>query len=152
LIKKILVAVDGSKPSDKALDFALDLAERYSAGIVLLSAVPPLIVPSVPYPATGMPSVPPLAMDSYSRELTASHERVLSEALRKVKKIKPDIKVSTKLVQGRPSDKIVETAKEGEFDIIVIGSEGLGGIKKFLLGSVSDRVADEATCPVLIVK
>jgi len=77
---------------------------------------------------------------------------VLSEALKKVKKIKPNLRVSTKLVEGRPSNKIVETAKEGNFDIIVMGSRGLGAIKEFFLGSVSDRVADEATCPVLIVK
>jgi len=62
------------------------------------------------------------------------------------------LRVSTKLVEGRPSNKIVETAKEGNCDIIVMGSRGLGTIKEFFLGSVSDRVADEATCPVLIVK
>ncbi|MFQ6064459.1 MAG: universal stress protein [Candidatus Bathyarchaeia archaeon] len=60
--------------------------------------------------------------------------------------------VSTKLVEGRPSERIVEVAKEGKFDVIVMGSRGLGGIKGFFLGSVSDRVADEAACPVLIVK
>jgi nucleotide-binding universal stress UspA family protein len=44
------------------------------------------------------------------------------------------------------------SAREGDCDIIVIGSRGLGGIKEFLLGSTSHRVADEAPCPVLIVK
>jgi nucleotide-binding universal stress UspA family protein len=60
--------------------------------------------------------------------------------------------ISTKLVEGRPADKIVETAKNGNFDLVVVGSRGLGGIKEFFLGSVSDRVADEAPCPVLIIK
>lgn len=55
-------------------------------------------------------------------------------------------------MEGRPSERIVEVAKEGKFDVIVMGSRGLGGIKGFFLGSVSDRVADEAACPVLIVK
>jgi nucleotide-binding universal stress UspA family protein len=77
---------------------------------------------------------------------------VLSKALKKVKKEKPDLKVSTKLLEGRPSNRIIETAKEGGFDLIVMGSRGLGCIKQFFLGSVSDRVADEAPCPVLIVK
>ena len=62
------------------------------------------------------------------------------------------MKISTVLEEGRPSDKIVETAKEGNFDLIVMGHRGLGRVKEFFLGSVSDRVADEAHCPVLIVK
>lgn len=56
------------------------------------------------------------------------------------------------LKEDRPADEIVKTAKEGEFDLIVMGHRGLGRVKEFFLGSVSDRVADEAHCPVLIVK
>ena len=152
MIKKILVALDGSEPAGKALDFALNLAEKYSAEILLLSAFQPVIVPMTSPQITAVPHIPPVAVGTYSKELKAIHEKVLSEALKKAKKIKPNLEISTKLVEGRPSEKIVETAKEGNFDIIVMGSRGLGGIKAFFLGSVSDRVADEATCPVLIVK
>ena len=152
LVERILVALDGSEPADKALDFALDLATHYSANIVLLNVVPPVTVPIVPFSATGMQSIRLEAMGTYSKELKAHHKRVLSEALKKAKKAKPNLKISTKLVEGRPSDKIVETARKGRFNLIVMGSRGLGGIKEFFLGSVSDRVADEATCPVLIVK
>lgn len=140
MIERILVALDGSEPADKALDLALDLAEKYSAETVLLSVFISVVLPG------GVPA------RKHTAELKASHEKVLSEALKKAKTIKPKLKISTKLVEGRPSDRIIETAKEGNFDIIVMGSRGLGGIKEFFLGSVSDRVADEATCPVLIVK
>lgn len=150
LIEKILVALDGSEPAGRALDFALDLAEKYSAEIVLLSVVQHVVMPGISYLTT--PVLLPVAVGQYTEELKANHKKVLSEALKKVKKIKPNLRVSTKLVEGRPSNKIVETAKEGNFDIIVMGSRGLGAIKEFFLGSVSDRVADEATCPVLIVK
>ena len=71
---------------------------------------------------------------------------------KKVKKINLKTRFSTKLLEGRPADKIVEIAKQESFDLIVIGSRGLGGIKEIFLGSVSDRVADESHCPVLIVK
>jgi nucleotide-binding universal stress UspA family protein len=152
LIKKILVALDGSEPAQKALNFALDLADEYSAEIVLLSVVQPAIAPRLYYPAAGVPTVPPVTVGAYSKELKAQHEKVLSEALKKTRKVKPKLKVSTKLLEGRPSSMIIEAAKEGNFDIIVMGSRGLGGIKEFFLGSVSDRVADEAACPVLIVK
>lgn len=152
MIKRILVALDGSEPADKALDFALDLAEKYSANIVLLSVIQPAIVPMISYPASGVPPVAPAAYDIYTKGFRAGHKKVLSQALKKARKIKPKLKVSTKLVEGRPSDKIIETAEKGNFDIIIMGSRGLGGIKEFFLGSVSDRVADEAACPVLIVK
>ena len=152
MIEKILVAFDGSESANKALDFALDIAAKYSAEILIVSILQPVITPMFQYPELGVSAAPPATMISYAKELRDRHKKVLSAALRMVKKVKPSLKVSTKLLEGRPSNKIVETAKQGNFDIIVLGSQGLGGIKKFFLGSVSHRVADEASCPVLIVK
>ena len=60
--------------------------------------------------------------------------------------------VTTKMVEGRPADRIIDITNKANIDFIVIGSRGLGGVKQIVLGSVSDRVADEAPCPVLIVK
>jgi nucleotide-binding universal stress UspA family protein len=147
LFKKILVTLDGSKSADRALDFALDLATKYSAEVVLISVFD---APSVSLLAPGIVFAP-TSTAKYLEELRSFHEKVLSEALKKAKRL-AGLKVSKKLLQGRAVDKIVETAKEGGFDLIVIGSRGLGGIKGFVLGSISDRVADEAPCPVLIVK
>jgi nucleotide-binding universal stress UspA family protein len=151
LIEKILVALDGSEPADRALDFAVDLAGKYSAELVLLSVFEP-VIPSLLYPPMDLPIAPSVAVGSYAEELKAHHRKVLTHARRKAKKARPDLKISTKIVEGRPAEKIVETAEQGKFDMIVIGSQGLGGIKKIFLGSVSDRVADEASCPVLIIK
>jgi len=149
LIKKILVSLDGSEHANKALDYALDLAKKYSAEIVLLSVIPPVAVPMA-YPDMSMSYISPSTIDMYYNELKTSHESVLSQAFEKATRI--GSRVSTKIAEGRPSDRIVETAKEGNFDIIVMGSRGLGGAKEFFLGSVSHRVAIEAPCPVLIVK
>jgi nucleotide-binding universal stress UspA family protein len=80
------------------------------------------------------------------------YEKILKQAFEKAKKTKPKLKVSTKLLEGRPSEKIVEEAKAEGIDAIIMGSRGLGGIKEFFLGSASHRVADQAPCPVLIVK
>ncbi len=144
MFKRILVALDGSESADRALDFAIDIAEKYSANIVLLS-----VYHQVNYlVGTNFVKV----MQEYLEAQRTQLEKVLSEALTKVKRIKPSLKVLAKLVEGQPADKIVETAEEGKIDIIVIGSRGLGGVKELLLGSVSDRVADHATCPVLIIK
>jgi nucleotide-binding universal stress UspA family protein len=156
LIEKILVALDGSEPADRALVLSLELAVKCSAEIVLFSVVESIVVPAgssmYPVQPMGVPTIPPEWMIGYSEELKVRHEKVLSEALKKATDFEPSLKVSTRLVEGRPSDRIIEAAKEGKFDMIVMGSRGLGGVKEFFLGSVSDRVADEASCPVLIVK
>jgi len=148
LINKILVAIDGSKTADKALDFGLDLAAKYSAEVLVVSVFD---VISKSLVARGM-VFSPAGTTKYLEELEAFHSHVLVDALVKAKKFKPKLKVSTKLLKGRAADKIVDEANEGGFGLIVVGSRGLGGIKEFFLGSVSDRVADEAKCPVLIVK
>ena len=148
MIKKILVSIDGSQSADHALDFGLDLAGKYSAEVMIATVVDS---PSSSLVVKGM-LYAPTSTENYLKKLRTFHEKILLEALDKTKKISPKLKVSTRLLEGRPADKIVETAGEGAFDLIVMGSRGLGGIKEFVLGSVSDRVADEASCPVLIVK
>ena len=147
LIKKILVALDGSGHANHALIFALDLADKYSASILLVSVFHQVYIPGLEPTFTIIESIKE-SLEA-QREL---HGKILSEALKKVNKIKPNLRVSTKLMEGRPADKIVEISKEGKFDLIVMGSRGLGGVTKFFLGSVSNRVADQAPCPVLIVR
>jgi nucleotide-binding universal stress UspA family protein len=137
LISRILVPLDGSKYADKALDWALDLAEKYGASIELLTVIPLLQTFTTGVYSTrgNMPLVGPTP-----DELQERAENMLVEALRKAKKSKPDLRVSTKVLEKR------------DFDLIVMGSRGLGGVKEIFLGSVSDRVADEAKCPVVIVR
>ena len=88
----------------------------------------------------------------YLNQIRTTYENLLSKALDKTRNFQETLNVSKELVEGRPAEKIVETANKGMFDLIVIGNRGLGGIKKLLLGSASDRVADKAQCSVLIVK
>ena len=145
LIKKILVAIDGSVHADHALDFALDLALRYSAKIMLLAVVPPVFLP-----VHSLKVLKSQAIDDASKELEKCFSGMLSDAEGKAKKL-TGLNVSTKLEHGNPDEVIISTAKLGNFDIIVIGSRGLGR-RDYALGSVSSRVADNATCPVLIVK
>ena len=84
--------------------------------------------------------------------MEARFQGVLSEALKKAEKVRSRLDVSTKLDMGHPAEKIIQTAENGNFDLIVMGSRGLSGVKKLMFGSVSARVADKATCPVVIVK
>ena len=148
LIKNILVAIDGSKSADRALDFALDLATKYSAKIVLISVFEPLSVSMI---TLGI-GLSPVNLAGHIDGLMDFRKKILLNALKKARNTNSELVVTKILAEGRPSDKIVETAKEQQCDLIVIGSRGLGGIKEFFLGSVSDRVAHHAHCPVLIIK
>ena len=136
-ITRILVPIDGSECAYHALDWALGIAEKYDSEIELLT-----VIPTVAMSLIG-PS---------DEELQERAEKLLKEAFAQIKKSKPNLKVSTKILVGRPAEKIVETCIDECFDLIVIGGRGLGGIKEFFLGSVSDRVADAVPCPVVIIK
>jgi len=150
LIKNILVPIDGSEHSNNALKFGLDLAEKYSAKLTLLSVAQPVVVTGPMF--ITQPMMPPTSTAMYVQAIESAHKKMLEDTYNRAKAEKPDVEISKRLVDGRPADRIVEIADKENFDLIVIGSRGVGGVKKFFLGSVSDRVADEAHCPVLIVK
>ena len=146
MVKKILVALDGSKASNNALSFALELADNLSADVELLTIVPPVFLPSY--------SIYVLKSDAISecaKNLEISFRGVLSKAQEEVRRRHHKTNVSTRLEKGEPSEKIVEVANQGGFALIIIGSRGLGG-RVSALGSVSSRVVDKSNCPVLIVK
>ncbi|MGD6934637.1 MAG: universal stress protein [Candidatus Bathyarchaeia archaeon] len=162
MISKILVPLDGSEPASRALDFSCYLADKCSAEILVLGVIEPMIAPvfsraygqpmTQPMETPPIPPVSPAEVRSIMNSQKVHYENLLFDALEKARKNYPNLKISTQLKEGQPSDEIIETAKEGCFDIIVIGSRGLGGIKGFFLGSVSKKVTNEAVCPVLIVK
>jgi nucleotide-binding universal stress UspA family protein len=140
MFTKILVALDGSEPSKRALNVAVDLAEKYSANILLLS-----VVQRVSHVRADLDH-------EYKETLKARHKKLLMKSKKKIEENKPSLRVSTKLLEGRPAKKIIEMVKKDYFDLIVMGSRGLGGVSRHLLGSVSDRVTNEADCPILIVR
>jgi nucleotide-binding universal stress UspA family protein len=161
LIKKILVPIDFSEAADKALDYALDVADKYGASVEILNVVERALVPLMTYPTVGYarsymmgvaPATLPVWAGAYSKELRATSEKMLSEAVKKAKKAKLTLNISTAIVEGRAANKIVERAKDGGFDLIVMGSRGLGALDEIILGSISSKVADNAECPVMIVK
>ena len=97
-------------------------------------------------------TAPPIHYSLFIGEVEKRLQTVLSDALTEAKEKRPNITLSIRLLKGRPAETIVQTAQEEGFDIIVVGSRGLSGLNEVVLGSVSDRIADLATCPVLIVK
>ncbi|MFQ6075693.1 MAG: universal stress protein [Candidatus Bathyarchaeia archaeon] len=137
----ILVPVDGSENSKRALGYAIDLARRYSAKLTIIHVVPL---------ATAIVTGPEVLAVDVSRQLEESGKNILSSAIEVVKNA--GLEACSRMVQGRPGNEIVEVAKEEGIDLIVIGRRGLGAVARFFLGSVTDHVVHNAPCPVMIVK
>jgi len=130
-LSNLLVCIDGSENSIKALNYAVKLAEKMGSKITLLNVEERRLYDSSPKAAKDI------------------GEKILSKALDVIGKKK--IRVDKRLEFGVPSDSIVEFAEKGNYDLIVLGSRGLGTVRRFLLGSVSDDVSHKAKCSVLIV-
>jgi nucleotide-binding universal stress UspA family protein len=161
LITKILVGIDGSKNSEKALDYALEIAEKFSASILILNVFQP--PPEFGYPANIPSQLSPSGypqdtiglqsnLSVFIQDLRKVHETVLSKAAKKAIKLKPLIRINTELKEGNTPSQIIATAADGGFDLIVLGHLGESEIKEFLIGSTSERVVHQAKCAVLIVK
>ena len=158
MITKILVGVDGSKNSEKALDYALEIAERFSASILILNVFQP--PPEFGYQSKMLSEFPASQdtigvqsnMSTFIEDLREIHEAVLSKAAERAIKLKPKLEITTELKEGNTPSQIIATAANGGFDLIVVGHLGESEIKEFLLGSTSERVVHQARCAVLIVK
>jgi nucleotide-binding universal stress UspA family protein len=149
-IAKILTAVDGSDHSRIAAEHAINLAEKYGSGLTALYVVSPdvrygyledAVTPSLPGP---LKAVVVLAMEQGQRYV----DEIKQEASTK------NIKIQTEVIIGSVSvsKAIVQYAEEQNIDLIVVGTRGISGIKKMLLGSTASGVVTHAHCPVLVVK
>jgi nucleotide-binding universal stress UspA family protein len=155
LFQKILVPLDGSEHSLRALEKAVQIAEKFSGKITLIHAYPVPVQPiMLPEPSTsGSLSIPILTGAEVSRMTEAAREvgnRILEDGEQKVKAEK--VQVEKVLVEGHAVQEIVRVAREGDFDLIVIGARGISHLKEILLGSVTDGVIHHARCPVLVIK
>ncbi|MCX8182767.1 MAG: universal stress protein [Candidatus Methanomethyliaceae archaeon] len=154
-IKAVLVGIDGSKYAEYAFEFAIDLARRYSAKlfIVYIHALPsmPLVtgVPAYPHIITHFPNyypkVPPDVKEKIE-PLLKKYEQIAREY--EIKEIESRI-VS---FWGTVGEGLVYFADEKKVSVIVIGSRGLTGLKRVLLGSVADYVIRNAHCNVIVIR
>ena len=146
MFEKILVAIDGSEPSNHALRYAAESALKWDAELIILTVIPQ--TSALLYAGEGRSIV---YLDEYEKAMEDAYLRVLSKAENGVKEY-PDLKYSVKLTKGHVPTKIIEFAKDENVDLIVMGSRGLSGIKSWVLGSTSKHVVDHCTKPILIVK
>jgi nucleotide-binding universal stress UspA family protein len=141
-IEQILVPIDFSDHSARALDTAIDLAGKFGARIHLLHSYPQYLGAVSPY---GV--VAPQSFDLECREAALAETEQWAEKVKAA-----GLAVKTLVTQVSPSEAIARAAEEMEADLIVMGSRGLTGLKHVLLGSVTERTLRVCSCPVLVVK
>ena len=146
---KILLCTDGSKHSQKALEEASVIVKGCNVNEVAIIHVYGRYVPYLMPEESGIEQMEIIEMITEEHKKTG--ERILSEALKFMEG--KNIKARTILKEGHTADTIQSVAHEEGFDMIVVGSRGLGGLKKLFLGSVSNAIIQEVeNCSILIVK
>lgn len=141
LFSKVLVPIDGSDNSFRALDAALLLSEKLGAKVTAVHV---------------MEDVPVLHIESEKllRKLLEDYKKENQLILTKCSEIANNkgIKIETELLQGNPSSVIIDFCENEKQDIIIMGSRGMGKFKELVLGSVSNKVLHHSSCPVMIVR
>ncbi len=139
--KKILVPIDFSGCSKKALQYALPLAEKHNSALTLLHVVP------IPAYAAGEFT----GVDySVTTAMRTSGEKEMAGLVAGV--VRGKVPAESVVRNGSPAIEIVELAKSLPADLIVISTHGRSGLKHVLLGSVAEHVVRHAPCPVLVVR
>lgn len=171
MISKIIAPIDGTDHSDNALRFASDIANKYDAKLVLIHAllrgtsvsimqeiaeakgfleqvkddlanVETIPIATVAGVAAPMEVLPNETLEEFGRLLLKSAE----DSITRVGEIE------LRVVDEDPAKAILQCAEEERADLIVVGSRGVGDLKSLLLGSVSHKVVEQASCPCVVVK
>jgi nucleotide-binding universal stress UspA family protein len=140
-MEKILVPVDGSEQSHKAVAFAAGLAKCYNATMYLIHVFKLTIIPE------GLGEY----VVSDRAQLQALADTIIAGAVAEAKGQGVE-HVEAAVIEGDPAERIIDYAKAHDVDIIVIGSRGLGTFKGLLLGSVSNKVSHRADRSCVIVR
>jgi nucleotide-binding universal stress UspA family protein len=158
-IQKILVPVDYSEDSQRALQGGASLAEKYGAKLLLLHVIPNAVdevysggtelrSPTLSYYETMAPGVwakHPIIID----RVDTAHTELRDLADKHLKDATP---VQIKVAVGKPIEEILHVAREEQVDLIVMGTHGRTGVRHLVLGSVAEAVSRQAPCPVLTVR
>ena len=136
---KILVCTDGSEIAQKAVEYAANFAKNYKADLTVM------------YVIDHESSMKKPVYDKYGDKTTKAKD-ILKEARKTIGQAAPGVEATERIAVGPVSREIVRIAKTEGFENIVIGTRGLGGLVRMLLGSVAEDVMLYAHCPVVVVR
>ena len=139
MFEHIMVATDGSVEAQKAVTTAVEVAKKFNSTLVVVCA---------------FEEVPTYYGEPYFSETIERHTSWADEVIKRTMESLKDVKipVESTVVEGPAAQAIINVANNRGTDLIVMGARGLGGFAGLLLGSVSQRVVQHSSCPVLIVK
>lgn len=141
MFQNVLVPVDGSKGSSKALHLTAEIAKKFGAKVFLLFAVEP---PGMLYP-------PGLSYVDLMENTTKWGREIVGEAAERLQE-EGLTQVEQHVREGHPAQVILEAAQEWAIDLIVMGTHGRRGLDRMLLGSVAEEVVRLSQVPVLTVR
>jgi nucleotide-binding universal stress UspA family protein len=144
-IRRVILPVDGSEVSERAIPMAVDIARSLGVGITVLRALDLDLEGTIP--ASGVDEFPVLNME----KMRAESQSYVDDIAKRVH----DLGITdcdTRIVDERPAQAIVDEVGEGGDKLVVMGSHGRSGATRWLLGSVSDNVVRHSAGPVLIVR
>lgn len=140
-LKKILVPIDFSECSKKALRYAVPLAQQFGASVSLLYVIPA----NYPVGEFGM-----IDFAYFEKEMRTSGEKQLAELVQT--EVGSKVPSSTRVRVGRPVAQVLAHAQEEGVDLIVVSTHGHTGLRHVLLGSVAENIVRYSPCPVLVVR
>ena len=145
MIKKIMVATDGSETSDLAAQAAIEIASRSGGSITAIHVVDVARLARLP----GYAAFPGIKdqllglMQKEGREATQRIEDLAAKASVPCQKI---------VAEGNPTEELLRIATESRIDLFIMGSVGKSGLNRFLLGSVAEKVVRNSKVPVLLIR
>ena len=141
MFTNILVPIDGSDNSFRALDAALLLSEKLGSNISVIH-----VMEEVPITHIGSEKI--------LNELLEAYKKENQDILLKCSEIanQKGLTIKTFLLQGNPASVILDYNKKKKFDLVIMGSRGLGKFKELILGSVSSKIVHHSPCAVLLIR
>jgi nucleotide-binding universal stress UspA family protein len=145
MFDRIVVGTDGSETAAEAVKTAVELAKLSKARLEIVSAYEPIPQSRLRDEGEGIPG--DIAQTINPRE---DVQLVLDQAAGEAKKAKVDVVTHPR--EGDPADAILDVAEENNADLVMVGNKGMTGARRFLLGSVPNKISHHAPCDVWIVK
>ena len=141
MFTNILVPVDGSDNSYRALDAALLLSEKLSSNITVIH-----VMEQFPITHIGSEKLLSEVLEAYKKENQDIISKCSEIATQK------GLTIKTLLLQGNPASVILDYSKKEKFDLLIMGTRGLGKFKELILGSVSGKIVHHSPCAVMLIR